>query len=188
MLRPARVWALAAPVSISPELAAAAEGLGVSPRLLGLLAGRGCDHPEALRAFLGDPLEALHDPGLLPDAGVFRARLAVARERGDRVMVYGDFDADGLTGLAVMVLALRAWGLAVEPYVPSRFTAGHGLSMGAVERAADTGCSVIVTVDCGTSSPVEIAHAAGRGIDVLVTDHHHVPDRPTGAALGRAVL
>jgi len=181
MLRPTRAWALAAPSPISSELASAADRLGVSRRLLGVLAARGCARPEDLESFLGDPVAALHDPSLLPDAPIFRMRLERARERGDRVMVYGDFDADGLTGLAVMVLALRAWGLAVEPYVPSRFADGHGLSVGAVDRAQATGCAVVVTVDCGTSSPDEIAQAAGCGIDVLVTDHHHVPDRPPGA-------
>ncbi len=182
MLRPARAWALADAAPISPELVSAATRLGVSRRLLDVLAARGCARPEDLEAFLGDPVAALYDPSLLPDALEFRTRLARARDRGDRVMVYGDFDADGLTGLAVMVLALRAWGLEVEPYVPSRFTDGHGLSMGAVGRAQATGCAVIVTVDCGTSSPDEIARAAGWGIDVLVTDHHHVPNRPSGSA------
>jgi single-stranded-DNA-specific exonuclease len=151
---------------------------------LGLLAARGCAQPEALEAFLGEPHAALHDPGLLPDAAVFRERLERARDRGERVLVYGDFDADGLTALAVMVLALRGFGLAVEPYVPSRLTDGHGLSVPAVERAVATRCSVIVTVDCGTSSATEIALAAERGMDVLVTDHHHVPERaPGGVAL-----
>jgi single-stranded-DNA-specific exonuclease len=184
MLRPVHAWALAVPAPIPPELAVAAERLGVSNRLLGVLAARGIVDPGALESFLGDPLMALHDPALLPDAVIFRTRLERARKLAERVMVYGDFDADGLTALAVMVLALRAWGLDVEPYVPSRFTDGHGLSIAAVDRAVETGCAVIVTVDCGSSSATEIAAAASRGIDVLVTDHHRVPERrPGGAAL-----
>ncbi|MGC8635013.1 MAG: single-stranded-DNA-specific exonuclease RecJ [Candidatus Limnocylindrales bacterium] len=184
MLRPTRSWALVPPGPIPPGLASTARRLAVSPRLLGVLAARGHTEPEALEAFLSEPLAGLHDPGLLPDAGVFRERLERARNRGERVLVYGDFDADGLTALAVMVLALRGFGLAVEPYAPSRLADGHGLSVPAVERAVAERCSVIVTVDCGTSSAAEIALAASHGIDVLVTDHHHVPEEaPGGAAL-----
>ena len=182
MLRPTRPWVLAAPGAIPPDLVPVADRLGLSPRLLGLLVARGCTRPQDLEAFLGDPLAALHDPALLPDAALFATRIASAREHRERVMVYGDFDADGLSALAVMVLALRAYGVEVEPYAPSRFTDGHGLSNAAVDVAAASGCTVIVTVDCGTSSADEIALAASRGIDVLVTDHHHVPERPPGAA------
>ncbi len=167
---------------MSPQLADAAHSLGIPERLLHVLLTRGCDTPEALRSFLGDPVRALHDPALLPDAAAFRDRLVLARSRGERIMVYGDFDADGLTALALMVLALRAFGLEVEPYVPTRLADGHGLSIPAVERALEAGCGVIVTVDCGTSSTDEVATASERGIDVLVTDHHHVPDRAPGAA------
>ena len=182
MLSPTRRWAPVPTPSVSPELAAAAERHGVPPRVLHLLAARGCSRPEDLEAFVADPHAVLHDPALLPDAAALAERLARAREHGERVLVYGDFDADGLTALSVMVLALRHYGLAVEPYVPSRFTDGHGLSAAGVERAAADGCPVIVTVDCGSSSADEIALAARQGIDVLVTDHHHVPERWPGAA------
>ncbi len=182
MLRPTRSWVLAKSGPLATDLAAAAARHGVSRRLLEILVARGYGRPEQLDAFLGEPLAALHDPALLPDAARLRSRLVLARERGERAMVYGDFDADGLSALAVMVLALRAFGLAVEPYVPSRSGDGHGLSELAVARAAATGCTVVVTVDCGTSSAAEIALAAGRGIDVLVTDHHHVPEQAPGAA------
>jgi single-stranded-DNA-specific exonuclease len=90
-------------------------------------------------------------------------------------MVFGDFDADGLDGLAILVIALRRFGVDVEPYVPSRLEEGHGLSLAAIDAAAAAGRTVIVTVDCGTSSGREIAAAATRGIDVIVTDHHRVP-------------
>ena len=90
-------------------------------------------------------------------------------------MVFGDFDADGLDGLAILVLALRRYGLTVDPYVPSRLDEGHGLSIAAVDAAERNGVSVIVTVDTGSSSAAEISVAAERGIDVIVTDHHRLP-------------
>ncbi len=102
-------------------------------------------------------------------------RLRAARDRGERVLVFGDFDADGLTGLAIMTLALRRYGIAVEPYVPSRLDEGHGLSMAALDAAVAAGASLIITVDCGTTSVAEVAESNARGIDVIITDHHRVP-------------
>src|SRR6185369_17422504 len=98
----------------------------------------------------------LHDPLLLPDAAVFRDRIAAARRAGERVMVFGDFDADGLTGLAILVRALRRLGVDAIPYVPSRLDEGHGLSRAAVEAATAADGRVIVTVDTGSSSVDEV--------------------------------
>ena len=103
------------------------------------------------------------------------ARLHDARDRHERVMVFGDFDADGLTGLAIMTLALRRFGVVVEPYVPSRLDEGHGLSLAAIDVAVERGATLIVTVDCGSTSVAEVAEAKARGLEVIVTDHHRVP-------------
>ncbi|HEY6057020.1 MAG TPA: single-stranded-DNA-specific exonuclease RecJ, partial [Candidatus Limnocylindrales bacterium] len=102
-------------------------------------------------------------------------RVERARAARERVLVFGDFDADGLSGLAILVRVFRVLGIDAAPYVPSRVDEGHGLSLGAVRAAVDAGRTLIVTVDCGTTSGPEIAAAAALGIDVLVTDHHHVP-------------
>ncbi len=139
------------------------------------MARRGVVGVADLTAWFAEPLDGLHDPRALPDADVLRTRLERARDAGETVMVFGDFDADGLDGLAILVLALRRFGVAVEPYVPSRLDEGHGLSLAAIDAAIARGATVIVTVDCGSSSGAEIAVAAERGIDVLVTDHHRVP-------------
>ncbi len=166
------------------DLLHAARDRGLAERMTGLLARRGVTGVADLDAWFADPLTGLHDPRLLPDADKLLDRLSLARDRAERVMVFGDFDADGLDGLAILVLALRRFGLAVEPYVPSRLDEGHGLSLAAVEAAASAGIRVIVTVDTGTSSGAEIAIAATRGIDVLITDHHRVPSvLPPAAAL-----
>lgn len=162
-------------VAASPELVLAGDGLGLTARTTGLLASRGVRDAADLRAWFADPLDGLHDPHLLPDAEVVLARFARAREAGEQVFVFGDFDADGLTGLAILVGALRATGISVTPYVPSRLDEGHGLSMAAVEAAERDGVTLIVTVDCGTTSVAEVAAAGARGIDVIITDHHQVP-------------
>ncbi len=140
-----------------------------------ILASRGAVTPADVSAWFADPLDGLHDPALLPDAAVLLARVRLARERSERILVFGDFDADGLTGLAIMTLALRRFGVAVEPYVPSRLEEGHGLSLAAIDTAIAAGATVIITVDCGSTSGTEIAAANARGLDVIVTDHHRVP-------------
>jgi single-stranded-DNA-specific exonuclease len=149
--------------------------LGISARLVALLATRGVVSREDQVAWFADPLAGLHDPARLPDADRLVARIDAARERRERVMVFGDFDADGLTGLAIMTLALRRFGVTVEPYVPSRLDEGHGLSLAAIDAAVELGAALIITVDCGTTSVAEIAAANARGLDVIVTDHHRVP-------------
>lgn len=175
MLQPRSRWVFPTPVAVPPALLDAGAALGLGPRVVGLLAARGVMLPDDLRRFLGDPATALHDPALLPDAEPFLARVVAARERGERVMVFGDFDADGITGLTILTLALRRLGIETIPYVPSRLDEGHGLSLAAVEAARAGGVAVIVTVDTGSSSVAEVAAAKAAHIDVLITDHHHVP-------------
>jgi single-stranded-DNA-specific exonuclease len=175
VLEPRFRWSFPEPRSIDPELLSAALGRGIAERMTGLLASRGVIGAADLVAWFADPMDGLHDPRLLPDADRLLDRVTLARERGERVMVFGDFDADGLDGLAILVLALRRFGVETEPYVPSRVDEGHGLSLAAIDAAAARDIRVIVTVDCGTSSGPEIALAQARGVDVLVTDHHRVP-------------
>ena len=177
-------WQLRSRPIIGPAFMAAGQARGLSRRLLEILAARGHADAYALTSFLDDPAAGLHDPALLPDAGAFAERIERARLAGERVLVFGDFDADGLTGLAILVTALRRLGIAAESYVPSRSDEGHGLSLLAVARARETGCSTIVTVDCGSSSLAEIEASRQAGLDVLVTDHHQLPPRlPRAAAL-----
>jgi single-stranded-DNA-specific exonuclease len=169
-------WKFPEVVALPSGLAVAAERAGISPRLAGLLLDRGVRTGDDLLAWFGEPLDGLHDPALLPDAGILVERLRRARDTSERVQVFGDFDADGLTGLTILTLALRQFGVEVVPYVPSRLDEGHGLSGAAIDAATSSGASLIVTVDCGTTSHAEIADANRRGLDVIVTDHHRVPE------------
>jgi single-stranded-DNA-specific exonuclease len=167
-------WLFPPDVELDPSFLAVGHGLGLTDRVLELLHRRGVNGLE-LGAFSGPAEAGLHDPACLPDAAIFAARVARARAGGERVMVFGDFDADGLTGLAILCRAFGRLGIDVLPYVPSRLDEGHGLSMAALDAAVVAGITLIVTVDCGTSSRAEIAAAVDRGIDVLVTDHHRIP-------------
>ena len=174
-------WRIPEQVALDPACRVLGAERGISDRLLAVLAARGVRSAEELAGFLAPAEDGLHDARLLPDAEAALQRVALARARGERVLVYGDFDADGLTGLAILVIALRRLGLDVAPYVPERLGDGHGLSLKAIERAVSEGRTLIVTADCGTSSAVEIDLAGERGIDVLVTDHHHAATWPSGA-------
>ena len=175
VIEPRFAWRVAEAVTPAPDLVAAGARWGVGPRAIGLLATRGLSSAAEVDAFFVEPLAGLHDPRWLPDAEVLLARLHTARAGDETVMVFGDFDADGLTGLAILVRALRAWGMDPLPYVPSRLDEGHGLSFAAIDAARAAGATVIVTVDCGSTSLPEIAAAQASGIDVLVTDHHRLP-------------
>jgi single-stranded-DNA-specific exonuclease len=177
VLEPRYRWVFPHPPAIPPETAALAARLGVGDRALSLLVQRGVGGVVDLERFFAPPAAGLHDPALLPDAERAVDRIRRARERGEAVMVFGDFDADGLTGLAILVRAFRRLGIPTVPYVPRRLEEGHGLSLAAVEAARQAGCRLIVTVDCGTSSWNEVAAAGAAGIDVVITDHHRVPDR-----------
>src|SRR3954447_6894069 len=184
MTEPRHRWVFPDPLRVDPEFRAAARGHGIGTFAATVLARRGIADAAALAAFLGAPGAGLHDPGLLPDADAVVARVTLARERGDRVIVFGDFDADGLTGLAQLVITFRRLGLDTTPYVPSRVEEGHGLSMAAVEAASAAGVRLIVTVDTGSTSVNEVAAANERGIDTIITDHHHLPEvLPAAVAL-----
>src|SRR3990172_6748005 len=175
---PTHRWRFPETPRLEPGFLADGARRGLSERTLHILAARGHAAPGDLAAFFDPPAATLHDPGLLPDAAAVRARIARALDAAERVLVFGDFDADGLTGLAIMVIALRALGLDTAPYVPDRRAEGHGLSLAAVQRARAEGRTLIVTVDTGTTNVAEIAAAGVAGIDVIVTDHHHLPPPP----------
>jgi single-stranded-DNA-specific exonuclease len=177
-------WVFPDPIRLDPEFRAAARDMGLGTFAAAVLARRGVDDVAQLASFLGPAEAALNNPALLPDAARLVERVHAAQNAGERVMVFGDFDADGLTGLAQLVLALRRLGLDVLPYVPSRLEEGHGLSMASVETAAAEGVTLIVTVDTGSTSVAEVAAARAHGVDVVITDHHHLPEvLPAAAAL-----
>lgn len=140
---------------------------------------------EARELFLSPQYEAGHDPFLLPDMKAAVDRLALARESQEHVTIYGDYDIDGLTATTVLVDAFASFGFRfVETFIPNRFVEGYGMTVEAVERIANTGATLIVTVDCGSLSEEPIKRAKELGVDVIVTDHHNVaPVQPPAIAV-----
>ncbi len=183
-LTPHYHWLVPEAYPVSEATVVDAKRRGLSARAVRVLSRRGPVDPAEFASRFDAPETGLHDPALLPDADALRARLGAARRAGESVLVLGDFDADGLTGLAILTETLRRLGVTAEPYVPDRSHEGHGLSMAAVERARAAGHSLIITADTGSGSVAEVAAAAAAGIDVIVTDHHVLgAERPAAVAL-----
>jgi single-stranded-DNA-specific exonuclease len=150
-----------------------------------LLWSRGVRDGEAAAAFVRPTLaHGLRPPGLLADLGRAAARLADALAAGEQIAVYGDYDVDGVSAAAQLLLFLRALGAEPLLYVPHRTREGYGLHAGALRRLRDAGARVLVTADCGTANAAELAFAAEIGLDVIVCDHHHAPaTRPPALAV-----
>ena len=148
-----------------------------------LLWSRGLDDPDKVDRFLQPSWAHLHDARQLRDMDRAVARILRARAEGQRIAVYGDYDTDGVTGVALLHQALTAMGFDVLPYIPKRNEEGYGLNRPAVEElASKTG--LLITVDCGISNVSEIAHANALGLDVIVLDHHTPPAvLPAGEAV-----
>lgn len=124
-------------------------------------------------AFLNPKYELTHDPFLLPDMKIAVDRLVKAHKKQEKIVIYGDYDIDGLTATALIFDALKCFGFKdVETFIPNRFEEGYGLTIEAIEKFANEGISLVLTVDCGSSSEKEITRAKNLGLDIIVTDHH----------------
>jgi single-stranded-DNA-specific exonuclease len=145
---------------------------GVSPIVAQLLIARGVAGPSAARQFLDARLSDLRDPETLPGVPAAADRLIAAVRDGRRIVIYGDYDADGMTATAVLYHALRLLEADVGYYVPNRLEEGYGLNEAALRTLATRGTKVIVSVDCGIASLDEARMARELGIELIVTDHH----------------
>lgn len=163
-----RSWRVAEPTDPSP--------LGALPYVVGhILWRRGVREAEEAREFLAVSDSLLEPLDTLPDVDRAARRLAAARDRGETAAVFGDFDADGVTGTALLCRALRRFGFPpdrVLHYIPHRVAEGHGLNRIAIEQLRGRGAGLIVTVDCGVADIEEIDYARSLGMDTIVTDHH----------------
>jgi single-stranded-DNA-specific exonuclease len=158
-----------------PEWVAVGRDWGVPDPVLDALWNRGLRTPSEIERFLAPSIENLLDPFLLADAGRAVARVWSAITAGEPIVVFGDYDVDGITAAALWTRCLRRFGAQVVPVVPNRMEDGFGLSLRAVETARAGGAGLLITNDCGTSSHEAIARAGELGLDVVVSDHH-VPD------------
>ena len=163
------------------QVKALAEALELGEVTASILVRRGYTDLERARTFVRGEIEP-HDPFLLGDMREAVERIRAAIAAGRRICVHGDYDVDGICATALAVLTLRELGADVEWHLPSRFEEGYGVSGVTIERLADEGCELLLTVDCGITAVEEVAAAQRRGLDVIVTDHHRpgdtLPDCP----------
>lgn len=137
-----------------------------------LLLNRGCETPEAARTFIGKGNEILHDPFLMKGMREGVDRLLESVKKKDRIVIYGDYDVDGVTSVSSLYLYLQSLGVDIHYYIPCRKGGGYGVSRAAVDRLIEEGTKLIVTVDTGITANEEIRYAKERGVDFVVTDHH----------------
>ena len=160
----------------SRQVGTLARELGISPLISQILINRGITAPDNAKKFLFPSLEHLHNPFLMKDMEQGVERLIQAIVKKEKIVVYGDYDADGITSTVILIKFLRAIHDTVTYYIPGRIEEGYGLNTAAIDRFREDAISLIITVDCGISDHEEIAYATTSGIDVIVTDHHEIPD------------
>ncbi len=161
---------------LSPEELAAAEQLStdldISPLAGRILAGRGLRTAAQARAYIRPSLDSLHDPFLMQDMGKAVDRLCDAVDANERIMIYGDYDVDGTTAVALMYSFLRNLTNNLVYYIPDRYTEGYGISIKGIDTAKEKGCTLVIALDCGIKAVDKIEYAKEKGIDFIICDHH----------------
>lgn len=169
-------WNYQPPTEEQKEAARAlAKEIGISPILCKLLLERGIKKAAAAKRFFRPQLNELHDPFLMKDMDVAVERLNKAMGRKERILVYGDYDVDGTTAVALVYKFLQQFYSNIDYYIPDRYNEGYGVSEKGIDYAYETGVKLIIVLDCGIKAIEEIAYAKEKGIDFIICDHH-VPD------------
>ncbi|MBN2563371.1 MAG: single-stranded-DNA-specific exonuclease RecJ [Phycisphaerae bacterium] len=163
-------WVTAPPWSGRESLAAA---LRISPVVAQVLHGRGITDVEAARQFLNPKLTDILPPESLPGATAAAERIHAAIDAGEKIVVFGDYDVDGITGVSILWHCLRLAGAEPDFYIPHRLEEGYGISTEAIDLLADDGARLIITVDCGVTAIEPAGRAKQRGVDLIITDHHN---------------
>jgi single-stranded-DNA-specific exonuclease len=169
-------WNIAPPHPAADQLAAQ---LKVSPLVAQILLNRGIDTADDGQKFLRPSLKLLHDPSLIPNLELASERIAKAVHDREKIVVYGDYDVDGITAVSILWHALRTLGADVHYYIPHRLEEGYGLNADAVAEICTGGAKLIITVDCGVTAIEPAKIAKSHGVDLIITDHHEWREDPT---------
>ena len=152
----------------------------ISPLTSIILYNRGIREDEAIRKFLSKDLGVMYDPFLMRDMDKAVERIYAAKDAGEKITIYGDYDVDGITAIAILYKHLKELGISVDYYVPDRMQEGYGVNRDALDKIKSNGSSLIITVDTGITAVEECDYARQIGLDVIVTDHHEckevIPD------------
>jgi single-stranded-DNA-specific exonuclease len=150
--------------------------LGISSLTAQVLSNRGISNVEQARRFISPALSDLPNPFTMKDMDKAVARIAKAILQNEKITIFGDYDVDGTTATALLLLFLKKAGGAVDFYLPHRLKEGYGLNLEAVKKIHARGTKLMITADCGISNDEEIRWAMANGLEIIVTDHHEVPD------------
>lgn len=156
----------------SPTREGLHKALNISPLLAHLLLKRGISTAQEARGFLSCDLSYLHDPFLLKDMDKAVERIKSAVKRKESILVYGDYDVDGLTATALLFLTLKGYGVRINYYIPDRVKEGYGLNLEALKKAKDSGVDLVIAVDCGITAVEEVGYLKKHNIDCIILDHH----------------
>ena len=151
------------------------ESLGVDRVIANLLVQRGITGFDQAKAFFRPSLDDLHDPFLMKDMTKAVDRLVAAMEKQERVMIYGDYDVDGTTSVALVYTYLKSHFDFIDYYIPDRYSEGYGISKTGIDYAAENNISLVIALDCGIKAIEKIAYASEKGVDFIICDHH-TPD------------
>ena len=137
-----------------------------------ILANRGFKEKEEIQKFLYPTRDDFYDPFLMPDMEIAVERILKAIENKEKIMIYGDYDVDGITSVTVLKKFLSERGAITNQYIPNRLDEGYGLNKDAIKKISEDGFKLMITVDCGISGIEEIEYANSLGIETIITDHH----------------
>lgn len=150
--------------------------LGVSESLANLMVQRGITTFDEAETFFNPSLDDLHDPFLMKDMNIAVDRISTAVQKNEKILVYGDYDVDGTTAVALMYSFLKDQYSNVEYYIPDRYKEGYGVSFDGLDYAYKNKCKVVITLDCGIKAVEKVKYAHTKGLDVIICDHHYPGD------------
>lgn len=153
-----------------------AVALGISEALANLMVQRNITTPDEALAFFEPDLGYLHDPFMMKDMNIAVERISTAVKKNEKILVYGDYDVDGTTAVALMHSFLKEQYSNVEYYIPDRYKEGYGVSFQGIDFAFQNNCRIMITLDCGIKAVEKVKYARTKGIDVIVCDHHYPGD------------
>ena len=150
--------------------------LGVSDSLANLMVQRNITSAEEAEAFFNPSLDYLHDPFLMKDMNIAVDRISTAVKKNEKILVYGDYDVDGTTAVALMYSFLKDQYSNVDYYIPDRYKEGYGVSFQGLDYAFQSNCKLVITLDCGIKAVEKVKYARTKGLDVIICDHHYPGD------------
>ena len=153
------------------------KGFGISPLTAIVLYNRGIQNDDEIKRFLSKDLGVMYDPFLMRDMDKAVERILAASKAGEKITIYGDYDVDGITSIAILYKHLSEMGIPVDYYVPDRIQEGYGVNRDALDKIKEKGSSLIITVDTGITAVEECEYARSIGLDVIVTDHHECKEK-----------